>query len=34
MNKKATISGRIFVYFFAFMYVTSAFMVKPTQMTI
>ena len=34
MNKKVTISGRIFVYFFALMYVTGAFMAKPTQMTI
>lgn len=34
MNKKVAISGRIFVYFFALMYVTSAFMAKPTQMII
>lgn len=34
MNKKAAISGRNFVYFFALMYVASAFMAKPTQMII
>ena len=34
INKKATISSRIFVYFFALMYVASAFMAKPTQMII
>ncbi len=34
MNKKVALSDRIFVYFFALMYVTSAFMAKPTQMII
>ena len=34
MNKKVTISDRIFVYFFTLMYVASAFMAKPTQMII
>lgn len=34
MNKKVALSDRIFVYFFALMYVASAFMAKPTQMII
>lgn len=34
MNKKVVLSDRIFVYFFTLMYVTSAFMAKPTQMII
>lgn len=34
MNKKVALSDRIFVYFFALMYVVSAFMAKPTQMII
>ena len=34
MNKKVALSDRIFVYYFALMYVTSAFMAKPTQMII
>ena len=34
MNKKVALSGRIFVYIFALMYVTSSFMAKPTQMII
>lgn len=34
MNKKVVLSDRIFVYFFALMYVASAFMAKPTQMII
>lgn len=34
MNKKVLLLDRIFVYFFALMYVASAFMAKPTQMII